>query len=112
MPPNPEIDGQPVIRFQDDSPRLRTPLLPNFPPRHPLRAPHGQVLSLCNQTLTNLAHITTTTTVTKSTSRRMKRLLILALTAATLLSANTPANAHCDSRHGHQDTTTHQEVKK
>jgi hypothetical protein len=35
----------------------------------------------------------------------MKRLLLLALTAATLLSAIT-ARAHCDHRHGHQDTTS------
>jgi hypothetical protein len=42
----------------------------------------------------------------------MKRLLLLALTAATLLSATTTANAHCDNKHGHQDTTTHQGVKK
>lgn len=35
----------------------------------------------------------------------MKRLLLLALTAVTLLST-TSASAHCDSKHGHQDTTT------
>jgi hypothetical protein len=34
----------------------------------------------------------------------MKRLLLLALTAATLLSATTSANAHCDSKHGHQES--------
>jgi len=34
----------------------------------------------------------------------MKRLLLLALTAATLLSGTT-ANAHCDGKHGHQDTS-------
>jgi hypothetical protein len=42
----------------------------------------------------------------------MKRLLLLALTAATLLTATTSANAHCGGKHGHQDATTHQEVKK
>ena len=41
----------------------------------------------------------------------MKRLLLAALTAVTLLSATT-ANAHCDSKHGHQDTTTQQSSKK
>ena len=35
----------------------------------------------------------------------MKRLLLLALTAATLL-VGTSASAHCDGKHGHQDTTT------
>jgi hypothetical protein len=34
----------------------------------------------------------------------MKRLLLLALTAATLL-IGTTANAHCDGKHGHQDTS-------
>jgi hypothetical protein len=34
----------------------------------------------------------------------MKPLLALALTAATLLSAATTANAHCDGKHGHQDS--------
>jgi opacity protein-like surface antigen len=41
----------------------------------------------------------------------MKRLLLAALTAVTLLSATT-ASAHCDSKHGHQDTQTHQSSKK
>jgi hypothetical protein len=35
----------------------------------------------------------------------MKRLLLLALPAVTLLSATT-ASAHCDGKHGHQDTAT------
>jgi hypothetical protein len=51
VPPNPEIDGQPVIRFQDDSPRLRAPPLPNFPPSDPLSAALGQMLALGDQTL-------------------------------------------------------------
>ena len=51
MPPNPEIDGRFVIRFQDASPRLRTPPLPNLPPRHPLSATLGQMLALGDQTL-------------------------------------------------------------
>ena len=40
----------------------------------------------------------------------MKRLLLLALTAATLL-MGTPASAHCDGKHGHQDTTTQERGK-
>jgi opacity protein-like surface antigen len=35
----------------------------------------------------------------------MKRLLLAAVTAVTLLSATT-ASAHHDGKHGHQDTTT------
>jgi hypothetical protein len=41
----------------------------------------------------------------------MKRLLLAALTAATLLTATT-ASAHCDGRHGHQDTTTQESSRK
>ena len=36
---------------------------------------------------------------------QMKRLLLLALTAATLLMGTT-ASAHCDQKHGHQETST------
>jgi hypothetical protein len=54
----------------------------------------------------------TAPTVLPSTPHLRKRLLLLALTAATLLSATTSANAHCDGKHGHQDTDTHQGVKK
>jgi hypothetical protein len=36
---------------------------------------------------------------------QMKRLLLLALTAATLLMGTT-ASAHCDQKHGHQKTST------
>ena len=35
----------------------------------------------------------------------MKRLLLLALTAATLLMGTT-ASAHCDQKHGHQETSS------
>jgi hypothetical protein len=35
----------------------------------------------------------------------MKRLLLLALSAATLLMGTT-ASAHCDQKHGHQETST------
>ena len=35
----------------------------------------------------------------------MKRLLLLALTAATLLMGTT-ASAHCDRKHGHQDSSS------
>jgi opacity protein-like surface antigen len=41
----------------------------------------------------------------------MKRLLLLALTAATLL-MGTAASAHCDQKHGHQDTGTQQGTRK
>lgn len=41
----------------------------------------------------------------------MKHLLFLALAAATLL-VGTTANAHCDGKHGHQDTATHAGKKK
>ena len=34
----------------------------------------------------------------------MKRLLLLSLAAVTLLMGTT-ANAHCDGKHGHQDTS-------
>ena len=36
---------------------------------------------------------------------QMKRLLLLALTAATLLMGTT-ASAHCDQKHGHQETSS------
>jgi len=36
----------------------------------------------------------------------MKRLLLLALSAATLLMGTT-ASAHCDQKHRHQETSTH-----
>jgi len=36
---------------------------------------------------------------------QMKRLLLLALTAATLLMGTT-ASAHCDQKHGHQGTSS------
>jgi hypothetical protein len=41
----------------------------------------------------------------------MKRLLLLALSAAALL-VGTAANAHCDGKHGHQDTTTQESGRK
>ena len=56
--------------------------------------------------------IATAPAVPTSTPRPMKRLLLLALTAATLLSATTTANAHHDGDHKHQDTTTNQGFKK
>lgn len=42
-----------LIRLQIASPRLRTPPLLPPPPRDPLRAPLGEVLTLGNQTLMN-----------------------------------------------------------
>ncbi len=43
-------------------------------------------------------------TLPASTPHPMNRLLLLALTAATLLSAITSANAHCEGKHGHQES--------
>jgi hypothetical protein len=41
----------------------------------------------------------------------MKRLLLVALTAATLL-IRTTANAHHDHKHGHQDASTQESSRK
>ena len=46
-----------------------------------------------------------------STQDPMKHLLLVALTAATLL-ASTSAKAHHDGDHKHQDTQSHQGSKK
>ena len=91
-----------------ERPHQQSPMpLPTQPPKN--KSQNWDVPSNANK----LRHlIATIPNLPASTQHPMKRLLLLALTAATLLSATTSANAHCDGKHGHQDTDTHQGVKK